>query len=472
QLSDFFFCKNVPAGVEHATSCTRGEHASHLATAAMRTLMIYAFLMAALAASSPLFGGSDDSSSDSEESITTVPPTEYHREEAESNEEAVETTVVESHHDDQSISTTEETTVIEETPAPVDHNGRVADAQRIDERREEASSEERSEEALEEERRDEDAPSTENPPELPTAMAQMMGQLEIRLIDENNTQTHVESVIEPPPLSPITPYVRDDDKRETTPATSQEQEDAVTSDPNEISEQQQQANNVVSEYDAKWKKVEYVSDTVLNLEMTTTVASNEEEHVPTSSPDTSLPSMAPSEETHDPITTTLSPMDQVALQKIQSAIELGIAKKMPEGPFPDAVTDEDLPLIEGVSVDDEEDDPEPVEECLANRHQLAEEVVHRMEKQVERLSKMVRKLGKQQSQYCTQAADETTDRQLFTDTYSQCPIWREEKIVHYYKLMRISYCADYGKWPNGPKMVKTYGQYLPLFETLYAFQKQ
>lgn len=26
---------------------------------------------------------------------------------------------------------------------------------------------------------------------------------------------------------------------------------------------------------------------------------------------------------------------------------------MPEGPFPDAVTDEDLPVIEGFSVDDE-----------------------------------------------------------------------------------------------------------------------
>lgn len=53
--------------------------------------------------------------------------------------------------------------------------------------------------------------------------------------------------------------------------------------------------------------------------------------------------------------------------------------------------------------------------------------------------------------------------------------------------MRITYCADYGmlqkrytielsiisgKWPNGSKMVRTYGQYLPLFETLYAFQKQ
>ncbi|GMR56515.1 hypothetical protein PMAYCL1PPCAC_26710 [Pristionchus mayeri] len=430
----------------------------------MRIIVIY-LIFVGMASASPLFGSSDDSS---EEVTTTPPPSEYHREVVESQEESVETTVSshESQHEE-SIST-EETTVIEETPAPVDHNVRVDVAHLIDE--------ERSGET-EEERTEEEAPTeVQNGKkmlaELPTAMAQMMGQLEIRLIDENNTQTHVESVIEPPPLSPITPYDRDDVDHETTPATMEQGTDS-TADPNEISEQQQQASNVVSEYDAKWKKVEYVSDTVLNLETTTTVSysDGETEHVPTSSPDATLPSVATLDGSVD-TTTTLSPMDQVALQKIQSAIELGIAKKMPEGPFPDAVTDEDLPVLEGISVDDEEDDPEPVEECLANKHQLAEEVVHRMEKQVERLSKMVRKLGKQQSQYCTQAADETTDRQLFTDTYSQCPIWREEKIVHYYKLMRITYCADYGKWPNGHKMVRTYGQYLPLFETLYAFQKQ
>ncbi|KAF8386953.1 hypothetical protein PRIPAC_76095 [Pristionchus pacificus] len=424
-------------------------------------ILIYTLVLVGVIAASPLFGSSDDSS-ESEES-TTVAPTEYQRED--SQEESIETTVISREGDDQSIST-EETTVIEETPAPVDHNGRVDVAHRIDDDRREEGSEERTQE-----RRDDDEDTTTvNPPELPTAMAQMMGQLEIRLIDENNTQTHVESVIEPPPLSPITPYIRDDeDQHETTPDTPVQEGDS-TADPNEISEQQQQQSN--AEYDAKWKKVEYVSDTVLNLETTTTVTTGEEtEEVPTSSPDATLPSVPQTEEIPD-TTTTLSPMDQVALQKIQSAFELGTAKKMPEGPFPDAVTDEDLPVIEGISVDDEEDDPEPVEECLANRHQLADEVVHRMEKQVERLSKMVRKLGKQQSQYCTQAADETTDRQLYTDTYSQCPIWREEKIVHYYKLMRITYCADYGKWPNGSKMVRTYGQYLPLFETLYAFQKQ
>ncbi|GMT10420.1 hypothetical protein PFISCL1PPCAC_1717 [Pristionchus fissidentatus] len=441
----------------------------------MRLLLIY-LVTSTLVLGSPLFGSSDESSEIQEES-TTMQPLNTDKQSNDSQEE-MKTTVAssneeESHHEDQSDRSTEETTVIEETSAPVDHT-KIDVAQRIDE--EEKKNEERGEEKESEEERS----TVHPPPELPTAMAQMMGQLEIRLIDENKTQTHVESVIEPPPLSPITPYVTDGQMHpDTTPIVSGEEKVGATWDPNEIEDEHK--SNVVNGYDVKWKKVEYVSDTVIDLETTTTVhpngmeetennhANDANEEVPTSNPDEMLPS---TEEIAVETTTTLSPMDQVALQKIQSAIELRIAKKMPEGPFPDAVTDDDLPVIEGINVDDEEDDPEPVEECLANRHQLAEEVVHRMEKQVERLSKMVRKLGKQQSQYCTQAADDTTDRQLFTDTYSQCPIWREEKIVHYYKLMRITYCADYGKWPNGQKMMKTYGQYLPLFETLYAFQKQ
>uniref|UniRef100_A0A183G3F6 Transposase n=1 Tax=Heligmosomoides polygyrus TaxID=6339 RepID=A0A183G3F6_HELPZ len=52
-----------------------------------------------------------------------------------------------------------------------------------------------------------------------------------------------------------------------------------------------------------------------------------------------------------------------------------------------------------------------------------------------------------------------------------CPIWRNEKKVHNYQLMRIKYCADYSKWPNASKLMSTYGDNLNLYETLYAFQK-
>lgn len=70
-----------------------------------------------------------------------------------------QTTVISREGDDQSIST-EETTVIEETPAPVDHNGRVDVAHRIDDDRREEGSEERTQE-----RRDDDEDTTTvNPP--------------------------------------------------------------------------------------------------------------------------------------------------------------------------------------------------------------------------------------------------------------------------------------------------------------------
>jgi len=52
-------------------------------------------------------------------------------------------------------------------------------------------------------------------------------------------------------------------------------------------------------------------------------------------------------------------------------------------------------------------------------------------------------------------------------------MWRQEKMVHYYKIMRLTYCSDYSKWPDAPRVKRTFGQDFPLFEKLYAFtQKQ
>uniref|UniRef100_A0A914CTQ8 Uncharacterized protein n=1 Tax=Acrobeloides nanus TaxID=290746 RepID=A0A914CTQ8_9BILA len=130
---------------------------------------------------------------------------------------------------------------------------------------------------------------------------------------------------------------------------------------------------------------------------------------------------------------------------------------------------DDLPHIEDIDDEDDNQNDEvlPVEECLDNKDKLSMETVQRLLRQRRRLSSLIKRLNKQQNMFCR------PDQQMEHVEYRKCPLWKEEKMVHYYKLMRLNYCSDYTKWPDAPKIKRTFGPDFPLFEKLYAFtQKQ
>jgi hypothetical protein len=130
---------------------------------------------------------------------------------------------------------------------------------------------------------------------------------------------------------------------------------------------------------------------------------------------------------------------------------------------------DDLPLDDAIVDEDSngEQDRIPVEECLANKDQLPAETVQRMLRQRGRLSHLIRLVNRRQNMFCR------PDQQKDQVEYRKCPLWRQEKMVHYYKIMRLTYCSDYSKWPDAPRVKRTFGRDFPLFEKLYAFtQKQ
>lgn len=134
--------------------------------------------------------------------------------------------------------------------------------------------------------------------------------------------------------------------------------------------------------------------------------------------------------------------------------------------------DDVIQLPPDVEEDENPDDEgEPVEECLENRDQLPDDVVERLQSMKHKLSKMIRRLNKQQQQYCTEHSDYDAAPTHVAPEYRQCPNWREEKMVHYYKLMRIMYCQDMSRWPNASRVKRQFEPKLHLFETMYAFQK-
>ncbi|VDM58473.1 unnamed protein product [Angiostrongylus costaricensis] len=129
--------------------------------------------------------------------------------------------------------------------------------------------------------------------------------------------------------------------------------------------------------------------------------------------------------------------------------------------------DDDLDVLPPEAEESSSDDEyEPVEECLLNKAELPLKTVHRLTEQAKKLGKLIRTRNRLQQQYCI-----NREHPQLNDEYRLCPIWRNEKKVHNYQLMRIKYCADYSKWPNASKLMSTYGDNLNLYETLYAFQK-
>lgn len=106
---------------------------------------------------------------------------------------------------------------------------------------------------------------------------------------------------------------------------------------------------------------------------------------------------------------------------------------------------------------------EPYEECLSNERWLDPDTVNKLKRRRRRLNRLIHNLNRQMDMYCRQ------DKNGDFASYRKCPVWREAKMIHYYKLMRLTYCSDYSKWPNAQRIKRNFGHRFPLYEQLYAF---
>uniref|UniRef100_A0A914UNB1 Uncharacterized protein n=2 Tax=Plectus sambesii TaxID=2011161 RepID=A0A914UNB1_9BILA len=106
---------------------------------------------------------------------------------------------------------------------------------------------------------------------------------------------------------------------------------------------------------------------------------------------------------------------------------------------------------------------QPYEECLNNERWLDADTFNKLKHRQRKLSRMIRSLNRQMDMYCL------TDKNGASMAYRKCSQWREEKMFHYYKLMRLTYCSDYSKWPNAQRIKRSFGALFPLLERLYAF---
>ncbi|KAL3985318.1 hypothetical protein ACH3XW_38135 [Acanthocheilonema viteae] len=124
---------------------------------------------------------------------------------------------------------------------------------------------------------------------------------------------------------------------------------------------------------------------------------------------------------------------------------------------------DDLPPID---IDDEDEasfEVLPVEKCYLNREKLTPDILNDMDRDKRNLSRILRQYNTQLRAYCS------PEHEARDEAFRNCPLWREEKMIHYYKWMRLLYCSDYNLWPNAPKIKRSFGANLPLFEKLYAF---
>ncbi|KAL6742243.1 hypothetical protein Aduo_015412 [Ancylostoma duodenale] len=264
--------------------------------------------------------------------------------------------------------------------------------------------------------------------------------IEIRLIDENSTNTVLE---QPPAVGSEHPGTGPANPQLNGAAT----ENAI--DTNVVGSADQ--------YDVRYKKVEYVSDVILTRQ--------------DDSP-TELAPENPTGDTHEGSTTTSTsttagvavhrePMAGDNPPRAEARAWLSYSTRSPSD------VDDDLDVLAPEAEESSSDDEyEPVEECLLNRAELPLKTVQRLTEQARKLGKLIRTRNRLQQQYCI-----NREHPQLNDEFRLCPIWRNEKKVHNYQLMRIKYCADYSKWPNASKLMSTYGDNLNLYETLYAFQK-
>ncbi|KHN87623.1 hypothetical protein Tcan_06353 [Toxocara canis] len=124
---------------------------------------------------------------------------------------------------------------------------------------------------------------------------------------------------------------------------------------------------------------------------------------------------------------------------------------------------DDLPPLD-IGEDAEEGPVEvPVERCYLNRDKLTPDIIANMDSDKRNLSRKLKQYNTQLRAYCS------PEHEARDELFRNCPLWREEKMIHYYKLMRLLYCSDYNLWPNAPKIKRSFGANLQLFEKLYAF---
>ncbi|CAD6193875.1 unnamed protein product [Caenorhabditis auriculariae] len=151
--------------------------------------------------------------------------------------------------------------------------------------------------------------------------------------------------------------------------------------------------------------------------------------------------------------------------EIQAKAWLSVSSSIPK--FDGDIDEEDLPPP---PADTLAEDDEPEEECLANSEHLSEEVVQRLKAETAMYYKLVKQRNEQQREFCKEEVPGEEETDKMSDENRRCADWRAEKLVYYYKLMRKTYC-QVNNWPNPTKVKKTYGEYLNLFGTFYAFQK-
>lgn len=263
--------------------------------------------------------------------------------------------------------------------------------------------------------------------------------IEIRLIDENSTST----VLNPAPVPPESVH---------SAAGVTQQSGAVAE--NAINGNIESAD----QYDVRYKKVEYVSDVIL-----TRKDSAPTEFAPDHPPNAVGMESTTVPAAEEPTTFTSSgdkPHENTP--RTEARAWLSFSTRTPTDS-----DDDDLDVLPPEAEESSSDDEyEPVEECLLNRAELPLKTVHRLTEQAKKLGKLIRTRNRLQQQYCI-----NRENPQLNDEYRLCPIWRNEKKVHNYQLMRIKYCADYSRWPNASKLMSTYGDNLNLYETLYAFQK-
>ncbi|CAJ0582822.1 unnamed protein product, partial [Mesorhabditis spiculigera] len=267
--------------------------------------------------------------------------------------------------------------------------------------------------------------------------------IEIRLIDENGTQSHADEVI-------VVDDHEEKDEGKTT-LTTMSSESSATESPTEPPTR-------VAEKEPDYKKVEYIKAPEVRIEETVQPETVEE--------------MAESTSTTMEMITEVPTTPEAEAAGVELRNEdFSPTLAYPSVPPPPAEIDEltkdvdKIPVLKTIP-ETEENEPEPVEECLTNRLSLPEKVVEKLEEMSNNLRKRIQRLNRQQQRHCVGGSQDERD------SHKHCPLWRDEKMVHYYRLMRLNYCSDVDKWPNSNRFKRTYAQHFQLYETLYAFNQQ
>ncbi|CAB03324.2 uncharacterized protein CELE_T10G3.1 [Caenorhabditis elegans] len=260
--------------------------------------------------------------------------------------------------------------------------------------------------------------------------------IEIRLIDDNTTHSAPEVTVSP--VREVERVKAENDGNQELVSTEQTAELVHEPDqhPSPAPTEPLTAN------DDMYKKVEYVVQPTSNELTPTTDRSSE-----------------PIVVGEDPSYYSTTPSDQQASAEAKAWISVSTTVPKFEGD----IDEDDLPPPPAT---EDTENEEPEEECLANKEKLSDEVIEKLQAETTMYYRLVRQRNEQQKEYC--GGGEARDTS--SDMFRRCSNWRAEKLVYYYKLMRKTYC-QVDNWPNSPKIKKTYGEYLNLFGTFYAFQK-